>query len=582
MNKENMSQLRSPIVTVCGHVDHGKSSILDAFRDTSFQKEEAGGITQKISFTKYPLEQIKKACPLIGEKGINLDIPGYLFIDTPGHAAFANLRKRGGALADLAIVVVSIKEGIKPQTAEVLQILKAHKTPFLIALNKIDTLFGWRAGVNFRESLSGQAEHSRQEFEEAFLTFQASLKEYGFDSALYYEIEDFTKQVALVPCSAKTREGIPELLFVLCGLCQKFLRARLEISKEAKGVILEMKKDRGMEWYEIILYDGEIREGDEIVVASFGEPVLTKIRSISEIMPLSVKYQSSKELKAAAGARIQLTNKEGIQPGMPFQIARTKAEIERAKLQFKKEIAEIMALDREGIIIKADSLGSLEALITLLKQERIQIVKAGIGPISKGDFISAKANLGINPLDALIVGFNVDMEEGVQQNDNVKIITNDVVYKLIEDLQNWRKERQDEILKGRLMELATICKLEVLHEHVFRNSNPAIFGVRVIAGKVRVGIPLIDQNGEDVARVKSLQEEKSSVNEAREGKELAIALSGIAFDRRLKEVKYLYSGVSESQFKEFKKNKDLLSAGELRVLDEIASIKSKLKIDKSK
>src|SRR3989344_2426000 len=294
MNKENMSQLRSPIVTVCGHVDHGKSSILDAFRDTSFQEEEAGGITQKISFTKYPLEQIKKACPLIGEKGINLDIHGYLFIDTPGHAAFANLRKRGGALADLAIVVVSIKEGIKPQTAEVLQILKAHKTPFLIALNKIDTLFGWRAGVNFRESLSGQAEHSRQEFEEAFLTFQASLKEYGFDSALYYEIEDFTKQVALVPCSAKTREGIPELLFVLCGLCQKFLRARLEICKEAKGGILEMKKDRGMAWYEIILYDGEIREGDEIVVASFGEPVLTKIRSISEIMPLSVKYQSSK------------------------------------------------------------------------------------------------------------------------------------------------------------------------------------------------------------------------------------------------------------------------------------------------
>src|SRR5271169_2023499 len=138
------TKIRQPIITVCGHVDHGKTSLLDKIRQSSIQKTEAGGITQKISFTLYPIDMLKKAFPLIDKTGITLDIPGFLFIDTPGHAAFTNLRKRGGSLADLAILVIDINEGIKPQTAEVIQILKLNKTPFIIALNKIDNISGWR------------------------------------------------------------------------------------------------------------------------------------------------------------------------------------------------------------------------------------------------------------------------------------------------------------------------------------------------------------------------------------------------------------------------------------------------------
>ncbi len=110
-----------------------------------------------------------------------------------------------------------------------MQILKAHKTPFLIALNKIDTISGWKTGNCLKESVENQAINVKQEFDEAVMLFQSALKEYGFDSALYYEIQDFTKQVAIVPCSAKTEEGIPELLFVLCGLCQKFLKEQKEL-----------------------------------------------------------------------------------------------------------------------------------------------------------------------------------------------------------------------------------------------------------------------------------------------------------------------------------------------------------------
>jgi len=566
------SQLRQPIVTVVGHVDHGKTSILDCFRSSSLQEQEAGGITQKISFTKYPLSQIKKVCPLIDKQGIKLEIPGFLFIDTPGHAAFTNLRKRGGSLADLAILVVSIKEGIKPQTAEVLQILRANKTPFLIALNKIDTISGWKKNENLKDSIESQAINVAQEFEEALLTFQGSLNEHGFDSDLYYNVSDFTKKIALVPCSAKTKEGIPELLLVLAGLSQKFLKEKLKTGEDAKGVILEIKKVKTMESIEAILYDGKLQEGDEIAIASFGEPIVSKVRALEEIQPLSTKYKSVKSAVAATGVRVFLTEKEQVLPGMIFQ--KVVGNIDKIKSEFKKEISQVTKLDKQGIIVKADSLGSLEALLFLLKQENIQVVKAGIGPIGKSDITSAKANLDINPLDSMVLGFNTELEQDVEVG-SVKVLTNDVVYKLIEDLQKWRKNKQAEIEREKMLGLATICKLEILPKYVFRNSNPAIFGVRIVAGKLKVGIPMIDDKGEQVARVKSLQHEKETVVEAKEGQELALALPGIAFDRRLKDVKYLYADISENQFKQFKKNKELLSANELKVLQEIVVTKQK-------
>ena len=571
-------KIRQPIVTVAGHVDHGKTSILDCFRSTSVQKSESGGITQKISFTKYPLSQIKSACPLIETQDVHLDIPGYLFIDTPGHAAFTNLRKRGGSLADLAILAVSIKEGIKPQTAEVLQILKAHKTPFLIAFNKIDTLSGWQTHIDkpLKESIESQSINVSQEFQEALLTFQASLSEHGFDSDIFYEIKDFTKKIAIVPCSAKTREGISELLFVLCGLCQKFLKEKLKLSSEAKGVILEIKKEKGMLCAETILYDGKLKEGDEIVIASFNEPIITKIRAMHEIEPLSFKFSQKKEITAATGLRLNLTTKEEVLSGMPFQ--KLDKNLREIIASFKKEISQTLKLEKEGVIVKADSLGSLEALLTLLKQAKISIVKAGIGDINKSDLTSAKANLEIAPLNAIILGFNVKKPKDIEAG-GIKVLLDNVVYKLIENLEKWRTGKQAEIERTRLMSLSTICKVEILHQHVFRNSNPAVFGIHIHTGKIKKGLKLINEQGEEIARVKTMQLEKDSVDEASEGDELAIALPGINFERKLKETKFLYSEITESQFKQFKKNKDLLSANEIKTLHEIQAIKKKKKDD---
>lgn len=570
------SKIRQPIVTVCGHVDHGKTSILDCLRQSSVQEGEAGGITQKISFTLYPSAQLKKSCPLIDKAGIKLDIPGFLLIDTPGHAAFTNLRKRGGSLADLAVLVIDINEGIKPQTSEVIQLLKVNKTPFIIALNKIDNISGWRKiDDDLKKDIEIQPQRVKQEFDEKYLTLIGSLNSYGFDADLFYNIKDFTKKIALVPCSAKTKEGISELIMMLCGLSQKYLEDRLKLGKDARGVVLEIKKEKNNNYIEAILYDGELSKTDEIAVSSIdGEPIISRIRILEEIEPLSSVFKPQEKIRASTGIRMQLTEKVDILPGMPFVIY--KNDIEAIKKIFKKEISDNIKTQKSGIIAKADSLGSLEALLTLLKQEKIDVVKAGIGNISKADIASAKANLEINELDALIVGFNVGIDtEADEIKGKSKIILNEVIYKIIEDLVYFRNEKAKEIEKKRLMQLTTICKLKILHEYVFRNTKPAIFGVRIEGGKIIPNLPLIDEKGEKIGRIKNIQAENKSVNEATEGIEVAISIPGINFERMLKDRNFLYSDITETQFKVFRKNKDLLSSKELQVLQEIEQVKKK-------
>ena len=571
------NKIRQPIVTVSGHVDHGKTSILDCIRDSCVQEGEAGGITQKISFTSYPINQLKKACPLIESLRIELNIPGFLFIDTPGHAAFTNLRKRGGSLADLAILVIDINEGIKPQTAEVIKILKHNKTPFVIALNKIDNISGWRKlDNNLQKNIEVQPQNIKQVFDERYMTLIGALNNHGFDADLFYNIKDFTKKIAIVPTSAQTKEGIPELIMVLCGLSQKYLEDKLELNKDPKGVMLEIKKEKSTNYIEAILYDGELSKKDVIAVASFnGEPIITKIRILEEIESLCSRFKPKENVQASTGLRMQLVEKANILPGMPFVIYKNnKKEI---KAKFKKEISENIKTQKQGIIIKADSLGSLEALLFLLKQENIPVVKVGIGNINKTDIISAKANLEINPLDAVIVGFNVSIDEDAKEilQDNIKILKDDVIYKLIEDLTEFRIEKSKEIERKRLMELATICKLRVLPQYVFRNTKPAIFGVRIEGGKLVSGLRLINNNGEKVGRVKNIQSENKSVKEATEKMEVAVSIPGINFERQIKntEIETLYSDITKSQFKNFKKNKDLLSEKEKQVLMEIKSIK---------
>ena len=559
--------IRQPIITVCGHVDHGKTSILDRIRGSSIAEKEAGGITQKISFTELPAETIcQRAGDVLKKFKIPLEIPGFLFIDTPGHAAFTNLRKRGGSLADLAVLVIDVNEGIKPQTSEVLQILKANKTPFIIALNKIDNISGWQANAE------RQAVNVQQNFEEKLYTLIGALNSYKIEAEIYSKISDFTKKIAIIPCSARTGEGIKEILAILTALSQKFLKQRIEIGRKGKGVILEVKKEKSINFLESIIYDGKLNIKDKIAIASFGEPIISRIRNIQKPLPLSKGFKNAEEVEAASGIRIQVMAKEEILPGMPFQVLEN--DLEKIKKEFKQELSQEIKTDNSGIIARADSLGSLEALLILLKQNNIKIIKAEIGDISKKDIYIANS---LPEEDRVILGFNIKIAEDVDAS-GVKIILNPVIYKIIEDYKIWKQEKFNEIEKEKLEELAKIGKIKIL-PYVFRNSNPAIFGIRVEAGILMQGVGLINSKGEKIGRVKGIQEEKASRHEAGKGKEVAISIPGVNFERQLAEGEILYSNLSESQFRKFKENKELLSADEKSILQEIAEIKRKENAD---
>lgn len=575
--------IRQPIVTIMGHVDHGKTSLLDKIRGTATAAKEAGGITQAIGASIIPLGTIKKVCGVVLEKiTLKLTIPGLLFIDTPGHAAFTNLRKRGGNLADIAILIIAINEGLKPQTLECIDILKTYKIPFIIAVSKIDLIEGWQMkGVTFLEDVAVQQERTRQVFENKMYEIVGALFELGFEAERFDRVSDFTKQISLVPVSSKTGEGIPELLMVIAGLAQRFLEKSLEIDAAAgaKGTILEVKEEKGLGTIaDTIIYDGSLNVNDVIVVGTLDGPLVTKVKALllpaplTEIRERSTKFVPVKTVLAATGVRIVAPELEKTVSGMP--LISGKNNVETAKVQVQKEVkGVIVETDTQGVIIKADSLGSLEALSFLLKEKNIPIAKASIGAINKKDISDASANVMKDPLTAVILGFNVLKPEVAPET--VKVIVHDVIYRLIEDYESWMSEKKKEIEKGKLDVLVRPVKMQLLRGYVFRQSNPAVVGVEIMGGVLKPNVPVMNKLGVVVTTVKGMQLEQENVGEGKQGARLAVSLTNVVVGRQIKEGDVLYSAVPEEHFRLFKAYKHYVSGDEKDILKEIAVIMRK-------
>lgn len=573
--------MRQPIVTVAGHIDHGKTTILDTVRGTSVASKEAGLITQKISSTAVPAELINKRCgKLLKKYKIDLEIPGFLFVDTPGHAAFTNLRKRGGALADIAVLVIDINEGIMEQTRESINVLKANKLPFIIALNKVDKITGWtKKSDDFAENLEKQASFTRNDFDKKFYNIVSGLVNFKFDSDLFFRINDFTKQIALVPCSGKTGEGISELLVMLTGLAQKFLKGRLTLEKEGKGTILEIKRERGFMTVDAILYDGTMNVKDSLIIASIEKPVETKIRALFEAMPLAKGFNSVQEVSASSGIKMHLATDEELIPGMPFIVAKTSNpdHIEKLKASLQKEVEQVLHVDKEGIIAKAESLGSLEALVYLLRKEGISVKRAEIGNIKRTDVVLASGDLETNPLNAVIAAFNVSIDPGIIINSEIKVMEGNIVYRIIEDIAKWRAEKTIEIEREKLSALRMPCRVKILPHTLFRRNNPAIFGVIVEGGTLKAGLSMMDENGEEIDKVRAMQSGGEKAEKAKAGEEVAISMPKITFGRQINENQIMYSIIDEDDFRKLKESKKYLSSDEISVLQEIANIKRKIK-----
>lgn len=552
-----VQNLRTPIVCVMGHVDHGKTSLLDRIRGTTIAEREAGLITQHIGATEVPLDVVKRVCGTVF-KG-DTKVPGLLFIDTPGHRAFTTLRARGGALADLAVLVVDVNEGFQPQTIEAVEILKRFKTPFVVAANKIDRLSGWnpRHGKPFILSFPEQAEHVKNALDEKIYIIIGKLYEMGFSSDRYDRVREFQKNIGVIPVSAKTGEGIPDLLMILMGLAQKFLEKDLEYRAvgPGTGTVLEVKEETGLgTTLDVILYDGELNVGDTVVVGSLGDPIVTKIRALLKPRPLSEirseeKFKQVKKVVAASGIKIAAPNLEGALAGSLIRVA--SGDINEIAAHIKSEIDAVrIETQSSGILIKADTLGSLEALVNELKKENIPIRRADIGDISKRDIAEAKTVK--DPLLSVIVGFDVDILPDAREEitgSDIKVFINNIIYKLIEDYKKWVVEQKALFEKMRYETIIKPGRFIILPDCTFRQSKPAVVGVRVMGGIIKTSLEVLKEDGSIVGKIKGIQEHNENISEATSGKEVAVAIDGPTVGRQIKEGDILYIDVPEKHAK---------------------------------
>jgi len=572
---------RQPIVSVLGHVDHGKTSLLDFIRGTAVVSRESGAITQHIGATEVPIDVIYNVCgDLLTSKKFTL--PGLLFIDTPGHHAFTTLRSRGGSLADLAVLVVDVNEGFRPQTHESVNILKQYKTPFIIAANKIDKISGWQKGKGIAKTrIESQRVPTKTLFEEKLYDLIGIIYDKGFESDIYYNVKDFKKALPIIPISAKTGEGIPELLMVLVGLAQRFLEEQLTTESGAgKGTVLEVKEDVGLgTTVDAIIYSGTIRKEDTLIFGTQDDPLITKIKALLKPKPLDEirdpreRFDNINEVHAACGIKISATNLDNVVPGAPLRVAHD--DIDELIREIKEQSKVNIELDKDGIFIKADTIGSIEALVKESRDKGIHIRKAEIGNVSKRDIVEASAY--INPLEKVIFSFNVKVLPEAKEElagTNVTLFDEDVIYTIMENYDVWVEKKKAELERERRQDYIHPGMIKFLPEYVFRVSHPAVIGVRILAGRIKDGMRLMREDGKVIGTIRGIQSENKSIEEAIQGQEVAISIEGVTVGRQIKGDDILYTSIPESDAKKLKEM-DVLNIDEKDVLNRIIEIKRK-------
>ncbi|MGC8606408.1 MAG: translation initiation factor IF-2 [Vulcanisaeta sp.] len=588
----SLMDYRPPITVVVGHVDVGKTLLLDKIRGTFVAYREPGMITQHIGLSFIPWNAIERiADPLLIKfrlKG-KVWIKGFLMVDTPGHAAFSNLRRRGGSVADLAVLVIDITRGFEEQTYESLTLIKSRNIPFVVAANKLDRIYGWEPHENapFLDSYEKQREDVQGRVEEAIARIIEEFNKLGMDADRYDRVRDFDAQVPIVPTSAVTGEGLADLLVVLAGLSQRFNRDKLRITYgPGRGVVMEIREEKG--WgvtADVVLYDGVIRKGDLIVTAGLEGYVSTKVKMLVMPKPLNEmrdpedRYMFMDEVRAAAGVKIIADGLEQVVPGAPVFVVPQGASLDEYVKLVREEVSEVkIETDKEGVVAKADTLGTLEAMVIYLRSQGIPVRKADVGNVSRRDVVDASIVRKKNPLYGVILAFNVKVPHDIEveaMQYGVKIFRNEILYRLVEEFTQWYKEQKTKLIEMELDRYIRPGKIRILPGYVFRRSNPVIVGVAVIEGLIKPGYPLMRGDGKRIGTIMQIQDKGKNIQEAKKGMEVAISIEGnLMVGRQIKEGDELYVDVPEehvitlmTQFK------DQLSEDELSLLREILKIR---------
>lgn len=580
---------RSPIVSVLGHVDHGKTTLLDHIRGSTIASKEAGGITQHIGATEIPMDVISSICGEFLEKmKIQEKLPGLFFIDTPGHEAFTTLRKRGGSLADLAILIMDVTEGFKPQTYEALNILKSSKTPFVVAANKIDKIPGWNSleKGSFSENIQNQHKNVAFDLDQKIYEIVGTLHEEGFESERFDRVSNFASQITIVPISAYTGEGLPELLTMLLGLAYQYLSEQLQIESDApaSGTVLEVKEEKGLGLtIDTILYDGVLNKDDRIMMLTKENKIIsTKIRSLLKPKPLEeireskTLFEDADEIVAAAGVKIVAPHVDDVVSGSPLKVAND--DNVRVEDELLSEVDNIRIQTNDvGILVKADTLGSLEALVNILGSMDIPIKSAEIGDISRRDIINASIMYEEDEKYGVIIAFNVNILPSAEDELNgqeIKVFQDRIIYQLTEDYLNWVNTAKERQKKAKLDSIIRPSKIRIIPKLVFRHSKPAIAGIEVMSGIIEKGVTLVNEKNHVVGIVESMEDNGENLSKASRGSQVAMAIGDAVFEKDFEEGDVLYVDMSERNF--FAINDELqdkLLEDELLTMEELQEIK---------
>ena len=586
-------RIRQPIVAVLGHVDSGKTSILDKIRGTGVQAREAGGITQHIGASFLPDETIKKICGSLYDKlgKSETKVPGILVIDTPGHEVFTNLRARGGSAADIAILVIDINRGLQPQTNESLKILESRKVPFVVALNKVDMVSGWQKNdiPLVSQAIKSQSTPVQTTIDEQIYNVVGALSILGYQAEAFYRVQDFSKEISIVPVSARTGVGIPELLGVLVGLTQQYLKKKLEQEeKSTRGIILEVNDEVGLgPTANMILVDGYLKKDDNVVVAKRDSIIVTKPKALLLPKPLDEmrdprdKFKPIDSVQAAAGIKIASPDLDGVLPGSTVYATSDPNEAETFKKSLESEMKSVF-IDTEttGLILKCDTIGSLEALTEMLKRKQIPISKADIGPVTRRDVMEAKAIKEKDRHLGVILSFNVKVfDDAVTESEesHIRIFEDKIIYSLIDDYTLWVEQDSADVDTAIFNEMTPVTKFTFLKGYAFRNNNPAVFGIKVDVGLLRQKIPFMNKSGKKIGIIHQLQNDGKTVQSVKTGEEVACSVQNITIGRQINEEDVFFSLPTPDEAKKIlKKYMHKLNSTEIEVFNEILEIQRKI------
>ncbi len=578
-----MAELRQPIVSLLGHVDHGKTTLLDRIAGSIRAQKEAGGITQHIGAIGVPRDGVLALCHGILDAA-KFEVPGLLFIDTPGHRSFETMRRRGGALADLAILVVDAREGAMAQTKESIQILRHEKTPFAVAMTKIDLIAGWRkpsGPVALAAHIARCGPELARALDERVYALAEDLDRAGFSADRYDRVTDFTRNVGIVPVSARQGVGIAELVALLVGLSQRFLKGELAVVEQGgEATILERSDQHGIGPVgSVIVYQGRLAVGDEIVATGRSAPFTSRIRGIYRPAPPAPgragkrpRLDALDAVTAAAGVYLAAPGIEEALPGGFLKAVRNEEEKAAAIALLERESDPIPEPAESGVALAADTLGGLEALAFECREANVPVHEAKVGPVGRPTVLRMAAVK--EPTHRAVLAFNVPLlADALPEGPNgpVRVFRGDVMYRVLEEYLAWRDERAAQVKAQRRLELVHPAKITVLPGFIFRSSRPAIVGVKVLAGTLRPGVRLMRSDGTALGLLKALQKDQESVAEAPETTELAASIDGAVVGRNLKEGDELLVDLSEGAVRALRNGP--LTAAERSVLDEVIRIR---------